>query len=66
MTTLSLDQASRIIDTALAKAAELALKPLTIAVLDRGGVLVAFKRQDHSPNLRPDIAMGKAWGALRA
>jgi uncharacterized protein GlcG (DUF336 family) len=64
MANLTLDQASRIIDVALAKAAELKLKPLTVAVLDAGGVLIAFKRQDKSPNLRPEIAMGKAWGSL--
>lgn len=64
MPSLTLDQASRIIDSALAKAAELKLKPLTIAVLDAGSVLVAFKRQDGSPNMRPEIAFGKAWGAI--
>jgi uncharacterized protein GlcG (DUF336 family) len=30
----------------------------------RGGHLVAFKRQDRSDILRPEIAQGKAWGAL--
>ncbi|HTV80099.1 MAG TPA: heme-binding protein, partial [Steroidobacteraceae bacterium] len=29
-----------------------------------GGHLVAFKRQDGSGILRPQIAHGKAWGAL--
>ena len=38
--------------------------PLTIAVLDVGGNLVLLKRQDGSGNLRADIAIGKAWGAL--
>jgi uncharacterized protein GlcG (DUF336 family) len=64
MPSLTLDQANRIIDGALAKAAQLGLKPLTVAVLDAGSVLVAFKRQDGSPNMRPEIAIGKAWGAL--
>ncbi len=40
------------------------LKPLTVAVLDAGGHLVAFKREDHSSILRPQIAEGKAWGVL--
>jgi uncharacterized protein GlcG (DUF336 family) len=64
MTTLSLEAASRIVDGALQRAQELKLKPLTVAVLDAGGHLIAFKRQDHSGILRPDIALGKAWGTL--
>jgi len=61
---LTLDAASRIVDAALDRAQALNLKPLTVAVLDAGGHLVAFKRQDKSGILRPDIAQGKAWGAL--
>ena len=38
--------------------------PLTVAVLDVGGHLVVLKRQDGSGNLRADVAIGKAWGAL--
>jgi len=64
MVGLSLQQAERIVDTGLERARELGLKPLTIAVLDAGGHLVAFKRQDHSGILRPEIAQGKAWGTL--
>ncbi len=64
MSFLTLEQAAVIVDGALARAAELKLKPLTVAVLDGGGHLVAFKRQDHSGILRPEIAQGKAWGAL--
>ena len=64
MTTLGLAEASRIVDGALKRAEELALKPMTVAVLDCGGHLVAFKRQDRSGILRPDIAVGKAWGTL--
>jgi uncharacterized protein GlcG (DUF336 family) len=64
MSKLTLEAASRIVDAALARAGELGLKSLTVAVLDAGGHLVAFKRQDKSGILRPDIAQGKAWGAL--
>jgi uncharacterized protein GlcG (DUF336 family) len=64
MIPLSLDQAATIVDSALERAAQLGLKPMTVAVLDAGGHLVAFKRQDRSGILRPDIAYGKAWGAL--
>src|ERR1700761_8184851 len=64
MQKLTLGAASIIVDEALKRAGELNLNPLTIAVLDAGGHLVAFKRQDKSGILRPDIAQGKAWGAL--
>jgi uncharacterized protein GlcG (DUF336 family) len=64
MTNMTLAQASTIVDAALEKGAELGLAPLTVAVLDRGGHLVAFKREDRSGILRGDIAIGKAWGAL--
>ena len=65
MTTLSLDQASLIIDTALATGRELDLKPLSVVVLDNGANLKAFKREDGQPGpLRPAIALGKAWGAV--
>lgn len=64
MSALTLAQAERIVDAALEHATGLGLKPLTVAVLDSGGHLVAFKRQDRSGILRPQIAEGKAWGAL--
>jgi uncharacterized protein GlcG (DUF336 family) len=63
-TSLSLSQAETIIDGALAAGREAGLLPLTVAVLDVGGHLVAFRRQDGSGILRPDIAIGKAWRAL--
>ncbi|MBC7939976.1 MAG: heme-binding protein [Chitinophagaceae bacterium] len=61
---LTLDAASTIVDAALMKGRELRLAPLTVAVLDSGGHLVVLKREDASGLLRPDIAIGKAWGAL--
>ncbi len=64
MSVISLLQASTIVDVALKKARETTLAPLTVAVLDAGGHLVAFKREDKSGILRFDIAFGKAWGAL--
>src|ERR1700733_14843021 len=64
MSVISLSQASTIVDVALKKARETNLAPLTVAVLDAGGHLVAFKREDKSGILRYDIAYGKAWGAL--
>ncbi len=64
MTSVSLAQASTIVDAALKKGRETNCAPLTVAVLDAGGHLVAFKREDKSGILRFDIAFGKAWGAL--
>jgi uncharacterized protein GlcG (DUF336 family) len=61
---VTLAQADTIIDTALKKAHDMKLVPMTVAVLDAGGHLVAFKREDKSGILRYDIAYGKAWGAL--
>ncbi len=61
---ITLSDASTIVDAALAKGRALGLKPLTVAVTDAGGHLVAFKREDGSGILRFDIAYGKAWGAL--
>src|SRR5262249_22967886 len=64
MSVVTLAQASTIVDAALKKGRENNLAPLTVAVLDAGGHLVAFKREDKSGILRFDIAFGKAWGAL--
>ncbi|MFB7493262.1 heme-binding protein [Streptomyces sp. NPDC056161] len=64
MEPLSLDQAAHIVDAALARGRELDLHPLTVAVLDHGGALVACKRENGSGLLRPDIAQAKAWGVL--
>ena len=61
---LTLAQASTIVDATLKKGREARLDPLSVAVLDAGGNLVAFKREDKSGILRFDIAFGKAWGAL--
>jgi uncharacterized protein GlcG (DUF336 family) len=61
---VTLAQASTIVDIALKKGRETNCAPLSVAVLDAGGHLVAFKREDKSGILRFDIAFGKAWGAL--
>ena len=64
MARLSLDQASTIIDATLAKGREMGMRPLTVAVLDDGGNLKAFKKQDGASVMRYEIAFGKAWGAV--
>ena len=64
MTTLKLAEAGAIIDAALAEGRKRRLAPLAVAVLDAGGHLIAFKREDGAGFVRFDIAYGKAWGAL--
>jgi len=64
MQVLTLDTASRIVDKAIEKRKEMGFVPLTVAVLDAGGQLKVLKREDDSSLLRPEIAVGKAWGVL--
>ena len=65
MAKLTLADAQKIIDGAIAKAGALDMMPLTIAVLDDGAHLRAFARQDGpGAALRPHIAIGKAWGSV--
>jgi len=64
MGSVTLDQAETIVDGALAHAKTAGARPITVVVLDAGGHLVALKRQDDSGILRPEIATGKAYGAL--
>lgn len=61
---LTLAHAATIVDTALARGRESGFQPLSVAVLDAGGHLVAFKREDRSGIIRFEIAFGKAYGAL--
>lgn len=61
---ITLAEATTMIEVSLAKAAEMKLKPLTVAVLDAGGHLKALARQDGTSTLRPDMAQGKARGAI--
>ena len=64
MKTLTMSVADLIVDKALEKGRELKLAPLTVIVLDAGGQTKVLKREDGSSLLRPEIAMGKAWGTL--
>jgi uncharacterized protein GlcG (DUF336 family) len=64
MPRLTLAQANKIVETALAKAREMKTKPLTVAVLDDAGHVKALQREDGANMFRNDIAIGKAWAAL--
>jgi uncharacterized protein GlcG (DUF336 family) len=61
---IELARAAIIIDSARKHARAAGLQPLTVAVLDAAGCLVALQREDGSSLLRPQIAQAKAWGAL--
>jgi uncharacterized protein GlcG (DUF336 family) len=61
---ITLDQAQTIVQATLRHGTDQGFQPLTVAVLDPGGALVALGRQDGSGYLRPDLATAKAWGLL--
>jgi uncharacterized protein GlcG (DUF336 family) len=61
---ITLAQANTAIEAAFARGAELKLKPLSVVVVDAGGHVQAFQRQDGASSLRLGIALGKAAGAL--
>jgi uncharacterized protein GlcG (DUF336 family) len=64
MTALQLKQANLIIQTALNKARELDLAPLTVVILDAAGHLIAMQREDGASMIRQKIATAKAFGAV--
>lgn len=61
---LTLAKANAIIEQALRHGRSLELRPLGVAVLDSGGHLIAYAREDGSSNFRSQIATAKASGAL--
>ena len=61
---LSLERATAIVDETLTRARALKLRPMCVAVLYDGGHLKVLKREDGAGILRPEIAIGKAWGTL--
>ena len=64
MAGMTLDRASIVVAAGIAKGRELGLKPLSVAVPDAGGHLIAFRREDGASTLRPQIALAKAGGAI--
>jgi len=64
MSVLTLKKANQIINGALATARHLNLAPLTVVVLDGNGFVKAMQIEDGATNLKKDIAMAKAWGAV--
>lgn len=61
---ISLRRARTIIRAAFAKGREQKMQPLAVVVLDAGGWVKAFEREDGASNYRFQIAHGKAHGAI--
>jgi uncharacterized protein GlcG (DUF336 family) len=61
---LTFETAQRVAAAVLDEGARRRASALTVAVLDAGGHLVVLYRQDRAGYIRPEIAIGKAWGAL--
>jgi uncharacterized protein GlcG (DUF336 family) len=61
---LTLQQANRIIEAALARSAQSSFKPMAVVVIDDAGHIKSAQRQDGASMLRIDIAAGKAWAAV--
>ena len=64
MSALTLKVALNLTAQALGAGRQINASPLTVAVLDAGGYLLALQREDGASLLRPNIAIGKAWGAI--
>ena len=64
MTAITLAQAHRIIEGALARARESGYLPMGVAVLDDAGQLKAYAREDGASMFRCDVAVGKAWASV--
>ena len=64
MPTLTLAQANKIVEVALAKAREMKIKPLAVAVLDQSGHVKSLQREDGASMFRCDVAVGKAWASV--
>ncbi len=64
MAEINLRKARTIIRKTLEKAEEMDLKPLSVVVLDAGGHVISFERQDGAAPGRFGIAQGKAYGAV--
>ncbi|MDW4497485.1 heme-binding protein [Sulfitobacter sp. D35] len=61
---VTLRKARTIIRKALEKGREMEFKPLSVVVLDAGGHVLAFEREDGASPGRFGIAQGKAHGAV--
>jgi len=61
---MNMEAASTIVTRAIEVARINKLKPIAVIVLDAGGNMVAFQKEDNTSLFREKIARGKAMGAL--
>ncbi len=61
---LSLSQANKIIEGALAAARQKGYRAMAVVVLDDSGHIRSAQREDGASMFRIDIATGKAWAAV--
>lgn len=64
MSTLTLDQANRIIAAVIAQGAKIQTRPLAVIVVEPGAVVKAFQKEDGCSMVRFEMAYGKAYAAL--
>lgn len=64
MAEITLSKARTIIRAALKHARAAGMKPIAVAVLDAGGHVKAFEREDGASFYRFQVARGKAHGAI--
>jgi uncharacterized protein GlcG (DUF336 family) len=64
MSTITLAQAERIIDAAIARGVELNCRPLSVIVVEPGCKVKAFKKEDGASMIRFEMAFGKCYAAL--
>ena len=62
--TIALNTARTIIRKTLEKGREMGMKPLSVVVLDAGGHVHAFEREDGASPGRFAVAHGKAYGSV--
>jgi uncharacterized protein GlcG (DUF336 family) len=64
MRALSLEQANTIIAATFAEAKRTRCRPMSAIVLDAGGRVKAFQKQDNASMLRFEVCYGKAYASL--
>ena len=61
---MTLTQADAIASSVLAKASELALEPMAVAVVDPGGHVLVVKREEDAGFFYADMVVSKAWSSV--
>src|ERR1700758_1105239 len=64
MTSVTLDQAERIIDAIIERGAALDCRPISVIVVEPGCKVKAFRKEDGASMIRFEMAYGKAYAAL--